>query len=78
MLDESSPGVGVCYRGQPPKEPRRRRVGNDNDFLLADDFASAIESGGETSLGIRASHAIYVTVESALRSSVTGQVEGVR
>jgi predicted dehydrogenase len=70
-IDESAPAVTVCYRGQPPKEPRRRRVANDNDFLLADDLARAIESGGETVMGIRASHAIYATVEAALRSART-------
>jgi predicted dehydrogenase len=73
-IDESAPGVTVCYRGQPAKEPRRRRVANDYDFLLADDLARAIEGGGETVMGIRASHAIYATVEAALRSGQTGEV----
>lgn len=78
VIDESSPGVTVCYRGQPPNEPRRKRVGNDNDFRLADDFARAIETGSDPGLGIRASHAIFATVEAALRSGRSGQVEEVR
>jgi predicted dehydrogenase len=73
VIDESSPGVGLCYRGQPPKEPRRRRVGNDNDFRLADDLARAIEEGRPTCLDIRASHGIYSTVEAALRSAAEGR-----
>ncbi|MGL4552242.1 MAG: Gfo/Idh/MocA family protein [Gemmataceae bacterium] len=76
-IDESAPGVGVCYRGQPAKEPRRRRVGNDNDFGLADDLARAIDAGGPTCLDIRASHGIYAAVEAALRSAATGRAEGV-
>jgi predicted dehydrogenase len=78
VIDESAPGVEVCYRGQPPKEPRRRRIANDNDFRLADDFARAIEEGGDTVMGIRASHAVYATVEAALRSARTAEVVEVR
>ncbi len=70
VIDESSPGVGLCYRGQPP---RRRRVANDNDFRLADGFLRAVEEKTETTLGIRASHAIYRTVEAALRSAAEGR-----
>lgn len=69
VIDESAPGVEVCYRGQPAKEPRRRRVANDNDFGLADDFARAIDEGRPTCLDIRASHAIFVAVEAALQSA---------
>lgn len=74
VIDESSPSVGVGYRGQPPREPRRRRVGNDNDFGLAESLLRAIEMGGETALGIRASYAIFATVEAALHSGKSGQV----
>jgi UDP-N-acetylglucosamine 3-dehydrogenase len=77
VIDESAPGVGVCYRGQPAKEPRRRRVANDNDFRLADDFARAIEGGGDSVMGVRASHAVFATVEAALRSAKLGDAEEV-
>jgi predicted dehydrogenase len=48
-------------------------VAIDNDFLLADNFAQAIDAGGETILGARASLAIFATVEAALESCRTGQ-----
>jgi hypothetical protein len=70
VIDESAPGVEVCYRGQPAKEPRRRRVANDNDFGLADDFARAIDEGRPTCLDILRSHAtVFVAVEAALQSA---------
>lgn len=78
VVDESRPAVGVFYRGQPPKEFRQRRVANDNDFLLADNFMHAIDTNGDTILDARASHAIYRTVAAALESCQTGQVMEVR
>lgn len=78
VVDESRPVVGVYYRGQPPKEFRQRRIANDNDFLLADNFARAIDSNGDTILDAHASRAIFATVEAALESCRTGQVVEVR
>jgi predicted dehydrogenase len=73
VVNEAAPTVGIYYKGQPPKEHRQRRVAIDNDFLLADNFAQAIDTGGETILGARASLAIFATVEAALESCRTGQ-----
>lgn len=73
VVDESRPTVGVYYRGQPPKEFRQRRVANDNDFLLSENFANAIDTDGDTILDARASRAIFATVEAALESCRTGQ-----
>jgi predicted dehydrogenase len=79
VVGESRPEVLVCYRDQPPREHRQRRTASDNDFLLADDFARAIDSNGETILDARASRAIFATVEAALESCRSGQpVEVVR
>lgn len=78
VVSESRPEVGIYYRGQPPKEFRQRRVANDNDFQLAENFATAIDTNGETVLDARASHAIFATVEAALESCRTGQVVEVR
>lgn len=74
VVSESRPEVGIYYRGQPSKEARQRRVANDNDFLLAEDFAQAIDTGRETILGVRAGQAIYATVAAALESCRTGAV----
>ncbi len=73
VIDESLPHVGIYYRGQPAKEPRLRRVANENDFLLAENFAQAIDQGTDTILGARASRAIFATIEAALISCDSGQ-----
>jgi predicted dehydrogenase len=73
VINEARPEVGIYYRQQPPKEFRQRRVANENDFLLAEDFAHAIDTDGETILGIHAARDIFATIEAALESSRTGQ-----
>jgi predicted dehydrogenase len=77
-FNESRPDVGVYYRDQPPREQRQRRVASENDFLLADNFARAIDTGGDTILDARASLAIFATIEAALESCRTGQAVEVR
>jgi len=78
VVSEARPEVGICYRNQPAKEPRQRRVAGDNDFLLADNFAQAIDNDGETILNAQAGRAIFATVEAALESCRTGQAVEVR
>jgi predicted dehydrogenase len=78
VVGESRPEVGVYYKNQPGKEPRQRRVAVENDFLLADDFARALDENRDTVMGIRASHAIFATVEAALESCRSGEVVEVR
>jgi len=78
VVGESRPEVGVYYKDQPPKEARQRRVANEYDFLLADDFAHAIDDNRETVLDIRASRAVFATVEAALESCRTGAAVEVR
>lgn len=73
VIGESRPEVLVCYRDQPPREPRQRRVAADNDFLLADDFARAIDTGGETILDARAGRHLFAVCEAALESCRSGQ-----
>jgi hypothetical protein len=53
-------------------------VAADNDFLLADDFARAIDHDGETVLDARAAHAIFATVEATLESCRSGRPVDVR
>jgi len=78
VIDESRPSVGIYYRDQPPRQARERRVANDYDFQLAQEFAEAIDAGRETILDFRQSYAIYATVEAALESAKSGQVVEVR
>lgn len=74
VVNEALPSVGVYYRHQPPKEARQRRVANENDFLLTDNFARAIDTDGDTILNAHASRSIFATVEAALESCRTGKV----
>lgn len=73
VVNESRPEVGIYYRNQPPKEARQRRIAGENDLLLAEDFARAIDTGSPTLLDAAASLAIFATVEAALESAKSGQ-----
>lgn len=68
-VSESRPEVAIYYRGQPDKEFRHRRVGVENDYLLLEDFANAIDTNGETMLDARAGRAICAVVQAALESA---------
>lgn len=73
VINEARPDVGIYYRNQPAKEARQRRIASENDFLLADNFAHAIDTGTPTMLDAIASRHIYATFEAALESCRTGQ-----
>ncbi len=73
VINEPRPEVAVYYRGQPSNECRHTRIANDYEWLLAENFAQAIDNRTETILGVRAARAIHATVIAALESSKTGQ-----
>ncbi len=73
VVSEGRPDVGIYYRDQPPKEPRQRRVAGENDFLLAENFAQAIDHDRDTILNAQISRDIFATVTAALKSCQTGQ-----
>jgi predicted dehydrogenase len=73
VIRESLPEIGIYYRQQPAKEARQRRIANENDFLLAENFALAIDGDSDTILNARASLEIFSTVQAALESCRTGQ-----
>jgi predicted dehydrogenase len=75
VIAEARPEVGVYYRGQPADGFRNQRLrASDNDFLLADNFARAIENDGDTILDATTSRAITATVAAAIESGKTGKV----
>jgi predicted dehydrogenase len=78
VVAEGHPEVGVFYRNQAAKDPRMKRVAAENDFFMAEDFATALDTGGPTMLDARASRAIFNTVEAALESARTGRAVAVR
>ncbi len=77
VVNESRPEVAVYYRGQPATEFRHLRVADENDYLLMDGFAQAIDGTCDTVLDARGGRDICAIVEACLRSAVSGQVESV-
>ena len=73
VINEARPAVGIYYRDQPPRKARQRRVANDNDFHLAEDFAHAIDTDGTTIMDAHASLAVHAAMEAALASCRSGQ-----
>ena len=74
VISEARPEVGIYYRGRPDLEYPHVRIANDNDWRLADDFARAIDTNGETLLDARAGRAITATVDAAIKSGKSGQI----
>jgi len=72
VINEARSEVRIYYRGQPANEFRGRRVGVDNDFLLMEDFARAIDTDGDTILDAAAGRAITATVAAAVESGKSG------
>ncbi len=75
VVAEARPEVALHYRGQPEKEFRRRRVAIDNDFLIMDNFARALDGEGSTILDVRTSRHITSAIQAALRSAKSGRLE---
>jgi predicted dehydrogenase len=73
VISESRPEVGIYYRGQPAAEYRHQRVADDNNFLLPEDLARAIDNDGDTILNARVGRAICATVQAAVESGKTGK-----
>ena len=79
VVSEARPEVSIYYRGQPADEFKNNRVlAQDNDFLLADDFARAIDLKTQPILNAQMSRAITATVAAALESGRTGEVVDVQ
>ena len=75
VVSEARPEVGVYYRGQSNDEFRNiRLLAADNDYLLAENFADAIDNDGDTILNAEKSRAITATVMAALESGRSGAV----
>lgn len=77
VVNESRPEVALHYRNQPTTEFPHVRVADENDFLLMDSFAQAIDSGTETVLDARAGRDICAIVDACLRSARSGCLETV-
>ena len=78
VISESRPEVAIYYRGQPAEAFRHRRVGIDNDYLLMQNFAEAIDHDGSTILDARIGREISGTVQAAIESGRIGKPVEVR
>jgi len=74
VISEARPEVSIYYRDQPPLEFKNERIANENDFLLMDDFARALDTGSEPILSAQAGRDIAATVFAAVESGKTGQL----
>src|SRR5206468_238703 len=54
VISEARPEVRIYYRGRPHSEYPDIRIANENDWLLADHFARAIDTDGDTILNAHA------------------------
>ena len=77
VANEALPEVGVGYKAGGVPSFSSERVANENDFLLMEDFARAIDTDGDTMLDAKAGRAISATVQAALDSARSGAVEAV-
>ncbi len=78
VITEARPEVGIYYRGQPTGEFRNRRVADDLNYLLVENFLTAIKTDGHTILDAVAGRSICAVVEAALESGRTGSPVDVR
>ncbi|MEM7479061.1 MAG: Gfo/Idh/MocA family oxidoreductase [Planctomycetota bacterium] len=69
VIQESAPEVSLYYRGQPKEEYPDIRVYNENDYLLLENFVTAIEDGGELILDAKAAAEIARVTDACLRSA---------
>jgi predicted dehydrogenase len=75
VVSEARPEVSIYYRDQPLDEFKNQRLlAADNDYLLADNCAHAIDTNGTTILDAPTSREITATVAAAVESGRTGRV----
>ena len=73
VISEARPEVSIHYKGQPDNDFRNRRIADRNNYLLAENFARAIDGEEEPVLGCLAARNICAVVTAALESAETGR-----
>ena len=77
VVSEARPEIATYHTGQTANDFAHDRLANENDWLLADHFANAIDTNAPTCLDVHTSRAISATVQAALESSRTNKVVSV-
>ncbi len=72
VISEARPEVAVYRRNQPPAEFKHRRVADENNFLLMENFAAALDHGSETMLDANGARDIAAVVQASLQSARSG------
>lgn len=72
VISEARPEVAVYARSQPPGEFKHRRVADDSNYLLMENFAAALDGQGDPILDARGARDIAEVVQAALESAKSG------
>lgn len=72
VISEARPEVAVHARDQAPTEFKHRRVADENNFLLMENFTAALDHDGEPILNAQGARDIAAAVQAALESAETG------
>jgi predicted dehydrogenase len=72
VISEARPEVAIYYKDQPSAEFKHLRVANENDFLLVDGFAEALDNQREVMFNVPSACEVAKTVRAAQQSAATG------
>lgn len=73
VISEARPEIGLYYNDQPQHEFKHIRIANDNDFLLMDAFADALDHDAKLPLDVEAACSIARTISAAQQSAMNGK-----
>ncbi|MCZ6675495.1 MAG: Gfo/Idh/MocA family oxidoreductase [Verrucomicrobia bacterium] len=73
VISEARPEVAIYYRDQPPTEFKHKRIADENNYLLAENFARSIDGEESPVLDARGARDICATVIAALQSAQCGK-----
>ncbi len=77
VISEARPEVSFYHRHQAPTEFKHQRIADENNFLLVDTFAKAIDEDGDTILNAKDARDIATVMRAALDSADSGNWEAV-
>lgn len=69
VISEARPEVAVYAKNQLPTEFKHRRVADENNYLLMDNFAAALDSGADPILTAKGARDIAAVVQASLQSA---------
>ena len=73
VISEARPEVAIYYKDQPSTEFKHQRIADENNYLLAENFARAIDDEEQPVLDARGARDICAIVNAALQSAQSGK-----